>query len=888
MRKALSLGLLAALLATPVLAQDWGQFAPEETALYVRIADVQAQVAKGPENWEDQLDGLLAMLPARDADEIGPVLDEFRNFFNSVQSMELALDEELMPIFVAALGPDSPKALSEDFQKFLERVDEGMTVTPTSITVDEFSLKLSADKVIVVYGESTLKRLEERMAGGGLMSLATSERFSAWSAAADGDFSLWLDCVRLQNAAEGVDRDLSMAMDFFEWQKWDTLSLNVYTTATSAKVVADVVLQEPLAEAAVWLKDSGPFELASKMPASSYGFFTAQLGEDHPTTYQQLLEFFHVSEQRAMKASAVSEIEWLEMEVENNKAMAEAAGPEDKVYYEEQLQYYNERLAEAREMAANDEIRPFMPDSAARAEAGIMNETEAEEFKEGAEGALADFGLTADQVLAAIGNEMVAGILESDYAASGPDDFEALWYVVIETVGDVQPIRDGLVNGLRDQGMPMYHAEVAGGELFREDSPFPEATVFIGPGIVGIAGCDEAALRVLDANAGNGRFDVAALPSGSADGSKMLYVDLGAVVGMILKEMTQSSRRYLNPPEVAVDIDEILPRGLKLEGKTVESAQRITVTFLAEGEANFDSVFGTVEDNVASQMAIGHDDSTLAFELTTACQQWLAVQGEKLADRNDADRKAFLANIHPESLRDMGYLQASDGLRSAHDPQFKDNLKAMLDGEREGLGDDAADLSQSGFRWHGLPTDIWPYTQDGGMWGDYKNLWVVAASREAWAKGGRQALIFTTDFQTVWLPEDVYQAAIAANSEGRRLASIPELGGESPPLWKVRRMLRSAEWELYDLTYQLENYQSMHGKMPVLDFNGADHDDPLGALKKALDIGPDDWFNVSNAGDLTVVCDGETYRVRVTRHGHWVEITSDGETRASWQQDTGD
>ncbi len=882
MRKTLAYLLLGSLLATPLLAQEWGQFAPQETALYMRIADVPAQVAKGPDNWQEQMDRMFDLLPARDASEVGPVFDEFKNFFNSVQSIEFCLDDQMQPIGLITMGPDSPKALSEDFQKFMQKMDDQIVVTPTSVSIEEFTFKIAGNQLIVVYGETALKRLEETLAGDDLQSLSRSDRFSAWSAAADGDFALWMNAPVMQEAFENldyVDRDFMMFMEMVEWDKWDALSLNMHGTPSESRVVAELTLREPLSEISVFLKPVGGFDLVSRLPGNSFGFVAGQLGDDHQKTYMALLEFFHSAELRMDKLYAQYQIPYLENEIADYRLMAEEAGPDDKQYYEEQIEYLKAEVEEYKQRMEQTDLRPFMPDEQARIEAGIERETDAEEFKLEFEQAMLEFGLSVDELLASVGDQIAAGVLDPGYAGLELNDFEALWYAVVPVQGDVMRLRDAFLKGLEEQGAPIYTKKVEHGELIRPDSAFPELTLFLREDLLGVAGSDAVAERVLAAAAGEETFDQASLPSGEANGSKLFFMNVGAIVKLAMGEMNE--RDYLQPPEVSAQIETLLPQGLLIEARSSEDPSQVMASLVAQGEMNFQAMFDTVESNVSAQMALNSDREAL-YSLTGACQQWLSIQGEKLDGKSDDERKAFLANITPTSMRDMGYFQPVDGLRSAFDPQFKDAFRAVLDGERELMGEDAGDLEQSGFNWYGMPTDIWPYMGDGGYWGDFRDMWLIAASREPWVLGGRQALIFTTDFQVVYLPEDVFQAMLAANREGKRLASVPATA-EQPPLWKVQRMMRRYEWELQDLSYQIENYEMNHGKKPVMKFNGLESDDPEAELRKLLDIPEDGWFNAPNAPYVELECDGETFKARLTRFGHWIELSSEGRTRASWQ-----
>lgn len=882
MRKTLACLLLGSLLATPLLAQEWGTFAPQETALYMRVADVQAQVAKGPDNWQEQMDRMFGLLPARDSAEIGPVFEEFKNFFGSVQSIEFCLDDQMQPIGLVTMGPDSPKALSEDFQKFIQRMDESIVVTPTSVSIEEFTFKIAGNQLIVVFGETALKRLEETLAGDDLQSLSRSERFSAWSAKADGDFCLWMNAPVMQEAFENldyVDRDFMMFMEMVEWDKWDALSLIMHGTPSESRVVAELTLLEPLTEISVFLKPAGSFDLVSRLPGNSFGFVAGQLGDDHQKTYMSLLKFFHSAELRFDKLYAQYQIPYLENEIADYRLMAEEAGPDDKQYYEEQIEYLKAELEEYKLRMESTELRPFMPDEQARMEAGIERETDAEEFKVEFERVMEDFGLSVDELLASVGNQIAAGILHPEYAGLELKDFESLWYAVVPVQGDVFRLRDAFLKGLEEQGAPVFTKKVEHGELIRPDSAFPELTLFLREDLLGVAGSDEVAERVLAAAAGEATFDQASLPSGAATGSKLFFMNVGAFVKLAMGEMSQ--REYLQPPEVSARVDSLLPQGLLLEARSSEDPSHVTASLLAQGEMNFQAMFDTVESNVRAQMAMSNDREAL-YSLTGACQQWLSIHGDKLEGKSDEDRKAYLANITPTAMRDTGYFQPTDGLRSAFDPQFQDAFQAVLAGERDTMGEDPGDLEQSGFNWYGMPVDIWPYNGDGGYWGDYKDMWLVAASREPWVLGGRQALIFTTDFQVVYLPEDVYQAMLAANREGKRLAAIPDTT-EQPPMWKIKRSMRRYEWELQDLTYQIENYEMNHGKKPVISFNGPESEDANAELRKLLDIPADGWFEAPNARYITLECDGESFTARLTRFGQWIELSSEGRIRASWQ-----
>lgn len=886
-RALLALLALGALASTAV-AQDWGLFAPKDSALYVRIADVQGMLAKTPGGWKKQFDAFLAMIPEREKGEVGPVIEEFRRFLESAKSLEFALDPDFSPIVVVTMGPGSPAALTEVFQKFVqEQGGPDVKVTPTSIEFEGGHFKLAGSRAYFVYGDAAFKRLEEALAGNNTDTLGRHADFANWSKAVQGDLCLWLTFDALREAAEGqIDAELAGFLKVVEWEKWKTLSLTSSTTADyQGTMTLDLQFAQALEFAKVFLKPASTFDLAAKLPKQTVGFVGFQLGDNHAQTYNEMLVLMHRAEQIFMASSAQWRLEYQKQQISDYEEMIKTAAPEDKVYYEEQLQYLRQELAELETMAKGGEPRAFMPKSEDREAAGISRETEAEEFAEEFEQVLGQIGTTKDEIFGVLGNELIMGILFLPTPSFSPEDFEQLWYIMAEAKADTKALRDKFKAFLDKEGAPVEWVPVAGGEIIREKGPFGDVTVFMAPSAVGFAPNEEVALAVLNSLAGKDCLDPKLLPMGAAIGSKIMYLNLFEILASVFDSMETRSREYLSEPEMNIDLRKLMPGGFRLSMKTDEKATGLQLAMNTAGESNYEKLFNEIMNQVSAQATVSYDRETLSWEIANACQTWLSNTRDKLAGMEPADVKAMLAKINLQTLQELGYLQPRDGLRSSLDPALKAAFEAVKKGEKETMGDPTS-LKQSGFEWHGLPVDV-AAPQDspyyGGYYGNAQNIWMVCSQKFAWSQGGRLALIHTGGdyFATVYMTQEIYDAVLAANKAGKRLANIPA-AKITAPLWKVRRMLRNRQWTLQDLSGRLNTYRDTHGKFPVLQFKGAEAENPTQVLKGLLEIN-EDWFYVDGPEKLEIQSTEKGFKLRYVEMGHWIELDQDGELKASWQ-----
>jgi hypothetical protein len=325
--------------------------------------------------------------------------------------------------------------------------------------------------------------------------------------------------------------------------------------------------------------------------------------------------------------------------------------------------------------------------------------------------------------------------------------------------------------------------------------------------------------------------------------------------------------------------------GLRVSVADNESAARISFTAQTGGETNLRSVLETLAETIEFERAFRHDRKELEL-LGDLCEDWFGKNRDELAKMKESDRRDAIKAVTIESLFAAG-MGGTDGLRSAFDPAMAEKFKAMLKNRGDKLGEAATDLSESGFEWFGLPADEKVIRSDNEYGYDrITDAWLVAASRGAWAAGGRVCLIQTgMNYRVVWLSEDDYNALKLSNVSGGRLKTFkPKV---EQPLWKVKFKLWRQRYEAESLQRTLEQaLRQEDGTYREFSFKGSEHDDPVKALREALKLADDQfWFNADTASRLIVEVKDKSSKVRIEMDGQWIEIDEKGKITTSWSDE---
>jgi hypothetical protein len=259
----------------------------------------------------------------------------------------------------------------------------------------------------------------------------------------------------------------------------------------------------------------------------------------------------------------------------------------------------------------------------------------------------------------------------------------------------------------------------------------------------------------------------------------------------------------------------------------------------------------------------------------------------------ESERAKTIKGVTPQSLMDAGLFSPLDGMRSCFDPAMAERYEAMITsyaksmGAGEGAEEDPTDLSESGFEWFGLPSDLGgepsndPYKRGRVR----ESAHVVMAMKGPWAHGGRLVMLWDNGrADMAWFAEDDYLAYREARATGS-VWEGPKVDPEKMPDWKKRKVLLRKQDDMWSLRYELQEAAqraSEAGEKFDPSFDGSTEEKPGHALRELLGMGEDSWwwFDDAEALKISKNDDGQ-FTARFEKWGEWVEITPDGDVVSS-------
>lgn len=726
-------------------------------------------------------------------------------------------------------------------------------------------------------------------------------------------------------------------------------------TSGGISIDLSLSLNQPFEHVNAFLKPTGGSRLISVLPAETVGFLSLQLGREHQRTFNELLTFFHDFEQNNRPAQIKRRIRWAEEELEwaeehlkdmkdigkddkdkdaagnpepqnrprgNSARSTEKTKPVDGGEEEEYdpvkdategVERAKQRLAELREELEACTYRTFQPDPEQRQ----GRETEAEGFSDGFDRAIAEFGFTREEVLSAIGHEAMLGMLDlPDPGFDGNDPGDAygeMWFVLVETQETFPELKERFLDRMLARKFPADMPEeekerakrqaekamfkkVEGGELIRERGLRADWCAFAGEGFVGFAPNEEVALKILKAGLGQGRMGTSKIPAGGVSGSKFGYIDLGSFLGKIATGTINRQRRYASFPNPFFDLEKFMPAGFHLSISSDESSQGVLFSLRTGGEGDASGALDMFAEEIANEKASRHDESEL-YELQRSIESWYADQRDALGAMEAAERTRTIKAVTPQTLIASGGFAPLDGLRSAFDPAMEARFQHMLENHLRRLGpgkdveDRPNDLSESGFEWFGLPTDLALDNDDYDSDYDYKggrsnnrSGALICAMKGSWAHGGRFAMIWSNGPRVVWYDDADYAALQDATRNGK--AWEPANRAEAnPPKWRVRKLLRNKQYELDNLYGSIQTARrraAEENRELQLKFNGKDKENAFESLRELLGLTEDDWFYFEGAKNLTITTDAAgKATARYEEWGHWIQMDDEGNVTSS-------
>jgi len=745
-----------------------------------------------------------------------------------------------------------------------------------------------------------------------------------------------------------MDRDMREFLTFTEWEKWDTVTGSAMLpskTGGGVSVTLDVSFSQPLEVLSAVMRPAGSARLVKTLPAETIGFLSAQLGSDADATFTGIARMMHDIQMRSEPDRIRRNIDWaredlngLERQLKNLEEGGKDGGEEDKdgrknsgsegfqdrteaepmpseggdePYDPEQTKEQlkkdiaraKERIATLEQELRDHTRRPFSADREGR----TSDSTEGEQMYDEADKILKSMGIDRTELSQVVGSEIIAGFvaLPDPTGDAFRDMFEHNWFVSVEMREGHQAMKQKLIDWALGKALPegaseeekeeakrraseMLFKKVEGGELLRPRGAFAGVCAYFGDNLVGIAGSEEIALRVLKANSGGASLSPGNIPGGTA-GSKLLYIDLGEFLARVEQESSRrdnESRSFISP---RIDVRKLLKSGLRLGVTSSEGTTRITFTASTAGENSFRPTMEKLTTELELERAWRHDQSMLE-DLGNGIHSWISQNDESLRAMSADDLKAALAAIAPAKLMADGFFSPQDGMRSAFDPAMAARLAAMIEKGANELGGEgeAGDMAETGFDWFGMPATLKLDDMGRYGWGELRDIWLVCATKGTWVRGGRAALVFAGNSpRAVWLEEADFKQIRLTNAAGRRLASLavsePEL-----PKWKVKARLSRNRWSMHntgDYLRQAIDKAKQEGREFELNFDGSKEEDPLNKLRQALGISPDDWFEIENSKQLEITAKGDKYRIRIKQGDVWVELDQDGKVTSSWDNE---
>lgn len=898
--------LLGLLLCAPLCAREQGDYAPRGALVYARMADVQGVLKKlgGGDDYLAPLERIWATAPKRDADDMQAFIDELRPYVKAAKSIEFALGDIMVrepytqTVTVIDLGEGAPEEFSENLRNWAKKeFGRKAVIEPKAMDIEAFSFRRYEGQLVIATG-GMMKFVDDVRAGNLSESLSQVKRFKEWRENAAGDVIAFLDGKAWRNCIDRlgreVDRDFLAFMTVCEWQKWETLSLSL-DVQNGLALRADLTMSEPVGPISAVLKGAGGFSLFDSLPADTLAALAFQLGSDHERTYMELLKFFHEAESRMRSGSLQEQLKWYNSYLADaEEGLKKAQTEEEKKTYQEMIEQYKaeiERLNKAIAKSA-DKPRAFEPDRAER-ERQELESSDAERFHDDFSEFCKESGISRESLFEALGSEAVVGVVGLPDPMPDDDDFDVfqhMWFVAARAKGDLKAIKEKFLEVLNRDRRPREPGEelpklatkvVEGGELLGvEDGP--GVTLFLGEGIVGMAANSEVAKRVLLSNSGRERLNMSKVPGGTPAGSKAGYLDLGEVLGRMLDGSMVRSRRYGNPPMPMENVRKYLKGGLRISAATNEGASRISLTAQTGGETNARNVLEALGETLEFERACRHDRREVEW-LGSVCEDWLRENEARLKEMSESDRRDALKAVKLETLLAKA-VGATDGLRSAFDPAMADKFKAMLTSRGDKLGDKAADFSECGFEWFGLPLDEKLIRSDDERgYGTLTDAWLVAASKGSWVANGRICLVQSgMNFRTVWLSEDDFNALKLSNVSGGRLKTFKPKTEQ--PLWKTKHRLWRMRWDAQSVQQALvEKLRQEDGTFKEFSFKGAEHDDAVKALLEALKVSEEGYyFSPEAVSRVEIETKDKSCKVRIVMDGQWIEIDEKGKITTSW------
>ncbi|MEE9311035.1 MAG: hypothetical protein V3V10_01360 [Planctomycetota bacterium] len=936
--------LMLALTTTPLLALEDGDLAPRGSLLYARIGDLsKANDRLSGADWKEISERMLMLRNEREFEKSEVFVSELRKFVDKFGRTEIAIADVMVRqpfvqmAVISRLKEGSPTKFSKEFQEFLADADRDMKVSDTSFSIDDVSVELKGGLFILTLGGMMKIHVEDVLDGFNEEALSQTKRFQDWNESANSDVVAFADMKAWRNAldrlGEDFDSDARRAMEYVEWQKWDYISATVdlpSETGGGISASIDLVLSQPFERLNALMKPAGGSNLAANLPAETLGFITAQLGNNHESTYMDLLHFFHDIEQEERPARLKRRISWKKSEIEDYRERLKEAEENDDDKDEDEVQeatevkpadhaddgaddewdekaYYEERIAELEkqiksyeEELKNASKREMQLDKEQR----TSDESVAEQVHDHFGQTLQKTGFTREDIFSALGQEFIMGIVGLPDPRPDDDDtdiFEEMWFVAAESGDNYESIKEKLLDLALGRNLPADMSEdekedrkraaetfvlekVNGGELIRIKDGYSDFCAFGNDKIFGVAANEEVAKMILAASAGSNRLDTAKLPGG-AMGSKYAYANIGEIVARLMDGEYWQDVGYRNFPRPFFDVRKYFPDGAHVSLASAESGTSITFTLDTRNIANLNPVLVMAEDELAVDKKRDHDRDEL-YLLSSGISEWYIANAEKLGGMQASERATTLAKVSPESLIKDGFFSPQDGLRSAFDPALEDRLQAAWKAQKEIVGPaeedtSATDLSESGFTWFGLPENM--------VHGQ-----IICASKKPWMRGGYMCLVLnggkSSDARTnvEWLQEDVFNALLAANAEGLGYNGMKEPESEPLPLWKVKRRFRQKSRDLNSLVYDLQSRIQTakdEGRVMKGDFVGAEEIDAEKELREFLGMSEDDWLEVNDVNNLTIKINADgTFTARYEQDGHWIEINEKSQTTASWDK----
>lgn len=898
--------LFGLLLCAPLCAREQGDYAPRGALVYARMADVQGVLKKlgGGDDYLAPLERIWATAPKRDADDMQAFIDELRPYIKAAKSIEFALGDIMVrepytqTVTVIDLGEGAPEEFSENLRNWAKKeFGRKAVIEPKAMDIEAFSFRRYEGQLVIATG-GMMKFVDDVRAGNLGESLSQVKRFKEWRENAAGDVVAFLDGKAWRNCIDRlgreVDRDLLAFMTVCEWQKWETLSLSL-DVQNGLALRADLTMSEPLGPISAVLKGAGGFSLFDSLPADTLAALAFQLGSDHERTYMELLKFFHEAESRMRSGSLQEQLKWYNSYLADaEEGLKKAQTEEEKKTYQEMIEQYKaeiERLNKAIAKSA-DKPRAFEPDRAER-ERQELESSDAERFHDDFSEFCKESGISRESLFEALGSEAVVGVVGLPDPMPDDDDFDVfqhMWFVAARAKGDLKAIKEKFLEVLNRDRRPREPGEelpklatrvVEGGELLGvEDGP--GVTLFLGEGIVGMAANSEVAKRVLLSNSGRERLNMSKVPGGTPAGSKAGYLDLGEVLGRMLDGSMVRSRRYGNPPMPMENVRKYLKSGLRISAATNEGASRISLTAQTGGENSARNVLEALGETLEFERAWRHDRREIDW-LGSVCEDWLRENEARLKEMSESDRRDALKAVKLETLLAKA-VGATDGLRSAFDPAMADKFKAMLTSRSDKLGDKAADFSECGFEWFGMPLDEKLIRSDDERgYGTLTDAWLVAASKGSWVANGRICLVQSgMNFRTVWLSDDDFNAVKLSNVSGGRLKTFKPKTEQ--PLWKTKHRLWRMRWDAQSVQQALvEKLRQEDGSFKEFSFKGAEHDDAVKALMEALKVSEEGYyFSPEAVSRIEIEAKDKSCKVRIVMDGQWIEIDEKGKVTTSW------